>query len=57
MLMLEKKQVSQFIFVLEIGLSLSYICIKAEKQLPNEEEFDQPVLFSSIRFPERKIKL
>ena len=29
---------------------------KNEKKLRNEEEFDQPVFFSSFRFPERKIK-
>ena len=33
-----------------------YFVWKKEKKLRNEEEFDQPVFFSSIRFPERKIK-
>ena len=45
------KQVGQILLRLEIGSSLSYICIKGRKKT-----LVRACFFFSIRFPERKIK-
>ena len=57
--MLAKKQVGQTFLRCEVFLflfSIQKLYMRATYQFLDEEEFDQPVFFSSIRFPERKIK-